>query len=318
MEIDTPPRMPQAEPAEETTSEVATFFSQEDEPLKPAPGEKASKNAEFDMVDRETSGVDKSIDGKLTDHAQEIDGAAKGVGPKAVHRRSSKFKLSMNYTLLAIAFVLLVACVAGGLYWRSLLQNQIRMPLSVGGKIPAVGSVKTIVAPSKNLQEPIQPAKPVSPSATPSRSHEPDIAWIETVINNSLRFNHIHTVSVKVNQDMEAVVTGVVGDETVKAHALAIISSYADLKGMEANIRIKPQGQPVSPAMIESEINLLLQNKGISSVTAEVDQNMVVTLKGTVQGKNERKKALSFTKGMKGIKGIKDIIFVVEPQYEDI
>lgn len=247
-------------------------------------------------------------------HAESVE----EIGPKAVHRRSSKFKLSMNYSLLAIAFVLLVACVSGGLYWRSLLQNQIRMPLSVSGKIPATGSVKTVVAPSKNLQEPVQPAKPVSPPVAQSQSNEPDIAWIETLINNSLRFNHIQTVSVKVNQDMEAVATGLVGDETVKAHALAIISSYADLKGMEDNIRIKPQGQPVSPARIEREINRSLQNKGISSVTAEVDQNMVVTLKGTVQGKNERKKVLSFTKGMKGIKGIKDIIFVVEPQYEDI
>ena len=107
--------------------------------------------------------------------------------------------------------------------------------------------------------------------------------------------------------------TGVVSDGTVKANALAIVSAYGELKGTRDNIRIKPQDQATNPATTESELNRSLKNKGMGNITAKVNKNMVVTLKGTVQDKKDKNKALSLARGMKGIKGVQDIIFVVGP-----
>ncbi|MCG6553946.1 MAG: BON domain-containing protein [Candidatus Magnetominusculus sp. LBB02] len=73
------------------------------------------------------------------------------------------------------------------------------------------------------------------------------------------------------------------------------------------------QPQPHSDAgAIEGAINSSLKSAGLSKVTAEVNENLEVTLKGTVSNARDKNKAFDTIKHVKGVRKIKDHIFVVE------
>ncbi|MEO5361897.1 MAG: BON domain-containing protein [Nitrospirota bacterium] len=81
----------------------------------------------------------------------------------------------------------------------------------------------------------------------------------------------------------------------------------------------QPMPQPTAvtvpqpaPGTLESSINKALKNAGLTKVTAEVNENLDVTLKGTVSSARDKNKAFDTTKQVKGTKKIKDKIFVVE------
>ncbi|KWT82644.1 BON domain-containing protein [Candidatus Magnetominusculus xianensis] len=67
-----------------------------------------------------------------------------------------------------------------------------------------------------------------------------------------------------------------------------------------------------APGTLESSINSALKNAGLTKVTAEVNENLDVTLKGTVSSTRDKNKAFDTTKQVKGTKKIKDKVFVVE------
>jgi len=76
---------------------------------------------------------------------------------------------------------------------------------------------------------------------------------------------------------------------------------------------LPPQPPKIDPAKLEGDINRALRNAGLSGVTAEVNDDLEVTLKGSVMSKYEKEKAFEITNRFKEIKGIKDKIFVVQP-----
>jgi ribosomal protein L40E len=68
----------------------------------------------------------------------------------------------------------------------------------------------------------------------------------------------------------------------------------------------------VDPAKLEGDINRALRNAGLGSVTAEVNDNLEVTLKGSVMSQHEKEKAFEITNRFKEVKRIKDKIFVIQ------
>jgi hypothetical protein len=66
------------------------------------------------------------------------------------------------------------------------------------------------------------------------------------------------------------------------------------------------------PQALEAAINKGLKNAGLTTVTAEVNENLDVTLKGTVASARDKNKAFDTAKKARGVKKIKDKVFVVE------
>jgi len=75
---------------------------------------------------------------------------------------------------------------------------------------------------------------------------------------------------------------------------------------------LPPQPPKIDPAKLEGDINRALRNAGLSSVTAEVNDNLEVTLKGSVMSQYEKEKAFEITNRFKEIKRIRDKIFVIQ------
>jgi len=68
----------------------------------------------------------------------------------------------------------------------------------------------------------------------------------------------------------------------------------------------------IDPAKLEGDINRALRNAGLRGVTSEVNDNLEVTLKGSVGSNNEKNRAFEIAKSFKEAKKIRDVIFVVE------
>lgn len=75
---------------------------------------------------------------------------------------------------------------------------------------------------------------------------------------------------------------------------------------------LAPPSHPDAGAL-EAAVNNGLRNAGLTKVTAEVSENLDVTLKGTVSNSRDKSKAFDIVKHTKGVMKIKDRIFVVEP-----
>ncbi|MBF0515888.1 MAG: BON domain-containing protein [Nitrospirae bacterium] len=88
---------------------------------------------------------------------------------------------------------------------------------------------------------------------------------------------------------------------------------------MKQSIPMQQQQQPTAivapqpePGTLEGAVNKALKSAGLTKITAQVDENLDVTLKGTVSGSRDKNKAFDATKHIKGVRKIKDKIFVVE------
>ncbi|MBF0553037.1 MAG: BON domain-containing protein [Nitrospirae bacterium] len=70
---------------------------------------------------------------------------------------------------------------------------------------------------------------------------------------------------------------------------------------------------PSDPHALEGTINKALKNAGLTKVTAEVNENLEVTLQGTASNSKDKGKAFDAAKHTKGVSKITDKVFVVEP-----
>lgn len=84
-------------------------------------------------------------------------------------------------------------------------------------------------------------------------------------------------------------------------------------KALKDNIKVNQPPQPASPdpAKIEGDINKALRNAGLSGITAEVGDDMSVTLKGSTVNPDNKSKAFDIAKSFNGIRKVRDRIFVV-------
>jgi len=143
-----------------------------------------------------------------------------------------------------------------------------------------------------------------------------NIAKIEKDLNSVLRKKGLTNIYAKVNRNLTVTLKGTVNDPRDKTLALNIAKSFKEIKSVKNEIKVAKLPSPpvfkIDPAKLEGDINRALRNAGLYSVTAVVNNNLEVTLKGSVRSNYEKDKAFDIVKRFKEVKKIRDIIFVVE------
>lgn len=198
-------------------------------------------------------------------------------------------------------------------------------------------------APSQEARpEPTPPSPPIARTDPEPAKPPINIARIERDLNRTLRNRGLGDVYAEVNEDLIAALKGTVNDPRDKVLALNIAESFKEIKSVKNEIRVAelpalapapppapvPAPEPpaptpppapapppivkIDPATLEGNINRALRNGGIRGVTAEVNDNLEVTLRGSVMSQHEKDRAFEIAKGFKEAKRIRDIIFVIK------
>lgn len=184
-----------------------------------------------------------------------------------------------------------------------------------------------------------QPSAPPPPSpaqVTPQRSI--DKAALDRELNARLRANGVSGVTGHVNPDMSVALSGTVRSADERYRALTIGGSLPGANGVRETIQVvapqvarlappqapiqasPPQAAPpapppeaaaIDPSKLEGDINRALRSRDINSVTAQVNDDMSLTLKGSASA-SEKARAMQLARQVRGIHGVKDKIFVVE------
>ena len=165
-----------------------------------------------------------------------------------------------------------------------------------------------LLAPSGPNDAPIVQAAPPAPSF--------DAAGVQQVLNRQLRSSGLSGVSVKVNADRSAVLRGKVSTAIERVNAQVLVSNSPELSGVRNTIQViaePPQtAATIDPAKLEGEINRALRNGGVGSVTAQVADDLSVTLKGSVTSAEQKDRAFQVARRFQARGMPKDRIFVVE------
>ncbi|MEW6110355.1 MAG: zinc ribbon domain-containing protein [Nitrospirota bacterium] len=174
----------------------------------------------------------------------------------------------------------------------------------------------TIEPTARELVRPPE-TKIVSPPAMPKSSKQPvDIARLERDLNRSLRTKGLSDIYAEVDKGLVATLMGTAQSQEERNNALDIARSYRELRDVRDNIQVTVIALPPlpspDPAKLEGDINRAMRNAGLSGVTAVVNDNFEVTLKGSVGSNYEKNRAFDIAKSFKDAKRIRDIIFVVE------
>ncbi|MDP2961553.1 MAG: BON domain-containing protein [Sulfurimicrobium sp.] len=186
------------------------------------------------------------------------------------------------------------------------------------------------------IAENVPPASPpeVAPPAAPplpvAQAAPPPIdrAALERELHARLRTNGVGGVTGHVNPDMTIALSGTVRSEEDRVKALNLAGSLPGANGLRENIQVaapqaarlaRPQApQPVQqaaaidPGKLEGDINRALRNSGAGGVTAQVGDDLSVTLKGSAGSSTEKERAMQIARQFKGVRTVKDKIFVVE------
>ena len=159
-----------------------------------------------------------------------------------------------------------------------------------------------------DLAPPSTPAEPPAPSF--------DVTRVQQDLNRQLRSSGLAGVSVKVNADRSAVLRGKVSTAKEKEDAQILVSNSPELSSVRNTIQIiaePPQAAAaVDPAKLEGEINRALRNGGVGSVTAQVADDLSVTLKGSVTSAEQKDRAFQVVRRFQARGMPKDRIFVIE------
>jgi osmotically-inducible protein OsmY len=166
------------------------------------------------------------------------------------------------------------------------------------------------------------PQPPLSPQASSQRVV--DRAALERDLNALLRSSGDGRVRARVNSDMSVVLSGSVRREEERNYAISIAEALSGRKATYHNVQVvapqvvklEPSQAPqanmaIDPAKLEGDINRALRGRDINSITAQVNDDMSLTLKGSASA-TEKERALQLARQVRGIHGIKDKIFVVE------
>ncbi|HOV33765.1 MAG TPA: BON domain-containing protein [Candidatus Hydrogenedens sp.] len=142
-----------------------------------------------------------------------------------------------------------------------------------------------------------------------------NISKLEDNINNELRDKGLKNISAKVNNDLSVVLFGKVNDHRDKILAENIVGGFDETKEVKNEIQVetpvkKTATKPtkIDPSKHENDINRALRNGGVYDITAEVNKNLDIILRGSTT-QHEKDKAISIVKKFKN-KKIIDMIFV--------
>lgn len=156
------------------------------------------------------------------------------------------------------------------------------------------------------------PAPPPAPEHALSVPKIPpvDTLSLERKLDTAFKNRGLVNVYARVNNDLVATLRGTVNDPRDKMLASNIAESFTEIKEVKNEILVT--SPEIDPAKLEGDINRALRNAGLRGVTAEVNDNLEVTLKGSVRSNYEKEKAFEIAKKFKEAKRIRDVIFVVE------
>jgi len=157
-------------------------------------------------------------------------------------------------------------------------------------------------------------APPSTPAVPPVPSF--DATGVQQDLNRQLRNSGLSGVSVKVNADRSAVLRGKVSTAKEKEDAQVLVSNSPELSGVRNTIQVITEPLQTAatsdPAKLEGEINRALRNGGVGSVTAQVADDLSVTLKGSVTSAEQKDRAFQVARRFQAKGMPKDRIFVVE------
>ncbi|MDO8891210.1 MAG: BON domain-containing protein [Sulfurimicrobium sp.] len=180
-------------------------------------------------------------------------------------------------------------------------------------------------APPPELAPPVAPPMPAAQASPPPPINK---AALERELNARLRANGVGGVTGRVNPDMTIALSGTVRSEEDRVKALNLAGSLPGANGLRENIHVvapqaarlaRPQApQPaqqaaaIDPGKLEGDINRALRNSGAGGVTAQVGDDLSITLKGSAGSPAEKERAMQIARQFKGVRAVKDKIFVVE------
>ncbi|MBF0338892.1 MAG: BON domain-containing protein [Nitrospirae bacterium] len=172
----------------------------------------------------------------------------------------------------------------------------------------------------------------------------PSPSEVKVAIDNALRAGGIMDIHADVDNNLTATLQGVTSNNNEKDNAMKIATGLGTAKNVIDNIRLKaaapkgpvtvqrPQGiktrhhqsapsDPakveedqyimLDPASVEVDLSRALRNAGIRGITAEVGDDLSVTLKGSTGSADDKNRALGIARSFKGVRKVRDRIFVV-------
>lgn len=202
-----------------------------------------------------------------------------------------------------------------------------------------VAAPETIPEPENSDMAAVEPPAvepPLPPQVAPQQVV--DRAALDRELNARLRANGVTGVTGRVNPDMSVALSGTVRSADERYRALTIGGSLPGANGVRETIQIAapqvvklgrpqaptqapqqpaeppappPQAAAIDPSKLEGDINRALRSRDINSITAQVNDDMSLTLKGSASAA-EKERALQLTRQVRGIRGVKDKVFVVE------
>ncbi|MDA8089859.1 MAG: BON domain-containing protein [Desulfobacteraceae bacterium] len=179
----------------------------------------------------------------------------------------------------------------------------------------------------KELPEakPALPAPKITPTIPPPETVVPsvDAGKLERDVNRALRKRGLRDIYAQVDAGLVATLAGSAKSKKEKDAAIKLARSFRDIKDVRDNIQVPvvaplppPPPAPApphpNPYELESNINRALRVAGLTGISAEVDNDLRVTLKGSASSQEDKDKAFEIAKSFKETKGVRDLIFVVE------
>jgi osmotically-inducible protein OsmY len=128
---------------------------------------------------------------------------------------------------------------------------------------------------------------------------------LQKKINMELEEKKLDSISVQVDKEWVATVSGIVGKPIYRSEALNIVKSHKEVKEIIDNIQ--------TTGDMEKKINNALKDEGINEIYANMDDNLITTLKGFASSEGEKAKAVNIARGFKELKDLKDEIQIKTP-----
>ena len=131
-------------------------------------------------------------------------------------------------------------------------------------------------------------------------------------INNELKGKGLNLYC-EIDKNWTATLKGAVKSPAEKETAMSIVKSHKEVKDVKDELQ--PQ---VSPSDLALAIDNALLVAGLMDIRADVDENLVATLKGIAASESEKANAVSLAKAVEKVKDVKDNIQVqaAEPPAE--
>ncbi len=123
---------------------------------------------------------------------------------------------------------------------------------------------------------------------------------LQKKINTELGEKELGNISVQIDKEWVATLSGVISKPFQRRDASKIVKSHKEVKETIDNIQ--------TTGDIEKKINSALKSEGINEINASIGDNLVTTLKGFARSDDEKGKAVNIAKGFKELKDLKDEI----------